>query len=332
MSTTTTQPVLKRKSAMLNLFVSQKEINKLKAEMQLRQNRRKPSPLPTPAPTPTTTPSAPTPSKPPTPPPATTPTPWTPAEDIALLHLRTLSKPYSEIATTLTPRTEAEVEARWKEIGLPATTAAEGGTDGAKAGVEGGGEPTKVEAMMSGAATAAADGGEAKNKGGKGQKGGKQKGEGKGKGGANQAGNKKGKQKDQPPSTAAAPTQGSAAAPAADNANDDDPPTAFTDPLLPSSRQQSAIIASASSRKIHGILKPGSSPPSPTHFPTSSIPEGATTLNGRPIIYIEESDPLDVSEVTYSLPPSIHHLPFPRQDQIVGQKKKLDYAEYPDVI
>lgn len=38
MSTTAAQPKLKRKSAMLNLFVSPKEINKLKADLQLRQN------------------------------------------------------------------------------------------------------------------------------------------------------------------------------------------------------------------------------------------------------------------------------------------------------
>ncbi|KAI4251726.1 MAG: hypothetical protein L6R42_008269 [Xanthoria sp. 1 TBL-2021] len=288
MSTTTAQPKLKRKSAMLNLFVSPKEINKLKADLQLRQNRRKP-PLPTTSPDPPKpTSPAPAPTAPAEP---TPPTPWTTAEDIAILHLKGTDKTFAEIATSLSPRTETEIETRFKEIGLPATTTtaeAENVGENPAASIE----PTKP------ATTTNAN--EGKGAGAKAQKGGKQKGEGnkqKSGGNPNPPGGKKGKGKAAEPSTtpAAAAPPTSAPQPADDN----EPTDPFTDPTGASaaspSKNNEAVIANKVDQKVRGILKRGVNG---TYSQEEMvIPFGATSVNGRPIIYIEENDPLGVEDV-----------------------------------
>ncbi|KAL8835914.1 MAG: hypothetical protein Q9176_006598 [Flavoplaca citrina] len=274
MSTTTAQPKLRHKSAMLNLFVSQKEINKLKADLQLRQNRRKPTP-PANTPPPSTTPppseATPTPAPDPTAPP---PTPFTTAEDIALLHLRTLNKSFSEIATTLTPRTAAELEARWKEIGLPAST------NEAEKASEDKTEPSKPVANAKDGDTgkANAGGGAKGQKSGKGVKGGTQKPEGN----KQQKGNKNNAAKGKNQPTVLEDTE--------------EETITFTDPTAPAPAAPSVIIASAGDQKVRGILKRGGE--GSWQQEEMVIPVGATSLNGRPIIYIEEGDILGVDEVS----------------------------------
>ncbi|KAL9024243.1 MAG: hypothetical protein Q9180_007957, partial [Flavoplaca navasiana] len=231
--------------------------------------RRKPSP-PATTPPPSTTPApaeaTPTPAPDATAPP---PTPITTAEDIALLHLRTLNKSFSEIATTLTPRTASELEARWKEIGLPAST-----TEAEKAS-EDKTEPSKPAANQS--KEDAAKGGKGQ-KSGKGVKGGTQKPEGnkqqKGK-------NNAAKNKNQP--TVLEDTE--------------EETITFTDPTAPAPAAPSVIIASAGDQKVRGILKRGVE--GSWQQEEMVIPVGATSLNGRPIIYIEEGDILGVDEVSY---------------------------------
>ncbi|KAL8851505.1 MAG: hypothetical protein Q9221_003605 [Calogaya cf. arnoldii] len=296
-----TQPKLKRKSAMLNLFVSQKEINKLKADLQLRQNRRKP-------PTATTTPAPAEPTPPTTPAPvpestAPTPQPWTTVEDFALLHLCTISKPYAEIAKTLS-RTETECEARWKEIGLPATITAEQEVEPAKE-AEDKTEPAKADTNVN-----ANEG-----KGGGKQKGGKQKAENKQqKGNTKAEGGKKGKGK---PDQAKVPDQTSFTIPP--DASTEASPTdgTFTDPLGPQNHT-SAIIANARDQKVRGILKRGTNSYTTEEV---TIPVGATSVNGRPIIYIEENDPLGVEELSLLYQ---HHMALEEQRWIHMSSKFFD--------
>ncbi|KAI4271485.1 MAG: hypothetical protein LQ337_005975, partial [Flavoplaca oasis] len=254
---------------MLNLFVSQKEINKLKADLQLRQNRRKPTPpATTPPPSATPPPAEATPSPAPDPL-APPPTPFTTAEDIALLHLRTLNKPFSEISTTLSPRTASELEARWKEISLPATT-----TDGEKA-AEDKTEPSKPAANEKEGDTGKANAGGGKGqKSGKGQKGGTQKPEGN----KQQKGKNNAKGKNQPTVLE----------------DNEEETITFTDPTAPAPAAPSVIIASAGDQKVRGILKRGVE--GSWQQEEMVIPVGATSLNGRPIIYIEEGDILGVEE------------------------------------
>ncbi|KAL8860921.1 MAG: hypothetical protein Q9178_002676 [Gyalolechia marmorata] len=302
MSTTTAPPKLKRKSAMLNLFVSPKEINKLKADLQLRQNRKAtplPSTDPAPAaPAPEPTPAAPADSAPAQPPPPE-PTPWTTAEDIALLHLKAESKPLPEIATSLSPRTEAEIETRWKEIGLPATTtaAAENTTAEATPAAETT-EPTKPAANND------------TNDGSKGPKGGNKQ---KGNGGQHK---NESKQKNKHKNTQGKGTPPPTTTPPAEE------DTTFTDILGPLAASphpdpnNEAILFTKHDQKVRGILKhrlDGSNSGSGFQQEKNiTVPPGATNLNGRPIIYIEENDVLGVEEVASSpCPIPKPHLPLP---------------------
>ncbi|KAI4096395.1 MAG: hypothetical protein LQ339_006983 [Xanthoria mediterranea] len=287
MSTTTAQPKLKRKSAMLNLFVSPKEINRLKADLQLRQNRRKPptTTIPEPAapaapdPTPSAPPADPTPSAPPAAEP-TPPTPWTTAEDIAILHLKGSGKTFAEIATSLAPRTEPEVETRFKEIGLPATitTAGEPEPTTDTPAIVTNPEPSKSPTPPTN---------EPKTKPPKGGGGGgKPRNES-----TNKQNAKKGKTKPAEPAPTTTP-------PSSSN-------LPFTDPTFPPSSANGApteaILATSHDRKIQGILKrgmPGAYPTTTEAETSNTIPAGATSVNGRPIIYIEENDPLGVEELS----------------------------------
>ncbi|KAI4225643.1 MAG: hypothetical protein L6R36_003759 [Xanthoria steineri] len=289
MSTATAQPKLKRKSAMLNLFVSPKEINRLKADLQLRQNRRKPPTTTTPAPaapdpTPTAPPADPTPSAPP-PAEPTPPAPWTTAEDIAILHLKGSGKTFAEIATSLAPRTEPEVETRFKEIGLPATitttiTAGEPEPTTDPPAIVTNPEPSKSPTPTTN---------EPKTKAPKGGGG----------------GGKPKKEKAKPKPAEPTPTP-----PSSTPLSTTHP---FTDPTYPPQSSSSAtggnpteaILATSHDRKIQGILKrrmPGAYPTitTTTEAETTSnvIPAGATSVNGRPIIYIEENDPLGVEDLS----------------------------------
>ncbi|KAL8748900.1 MAG: hypothetical protein Q9199_008008, partial [Rusavskia elegans] len=209
-------------------------------------------------------------------------------EDIAILHLKGTGKTFSEIATSLSPRTETEIETRFKEIGLPATTTTAeaenvGETPAAST------EPTKPSTNTN----------ESKGAGGKAQKGGKQKGEGGkqkggGAGGVNQA-NKKEKAKGKENSNKAADQT---TAPADNDA--EEPTDPFTDPTGASaaspSKNNEAIIANKRDQKVRGILKRGVNG---TYAQEEMvIPTGATSINGRPIIYIEENDPLGVEDLS----------------------------------
>ncbi|KAL8782258.1 MAG: hypothetical protein Q9213_005532 [Squamulea squamosa] len=282
---------------MLNLFVSQKEINKLKADLQLRQNaaiafgkakrltyplhyystpyslttyrppkQRKAAALSSTDPATPAAEATPAPEAPAEPAPPAEKAPWTTAEDIAVLHLKGEGKSFAEIANSLAPRDEAEVETRWKEIGLPAATA-EGG-DGAPA-------PTSEPAKTNDA------------KGQKGQKGGKQKGGGGGgqqKGEGKQKGKGKGNQGGKPNEQPA----------------EDAPTDPFTDAAgaaaAESNKRDEAVVANKRDQKVRGILKRGVN--GGYQEGNLTIPTGATNLNGRPIIYIEENDPLNIDEIS----------------------------------
>ncbi|KAL8681123.1 MAG: hypothetical protein Q9186_002716 [Xanthomendoza sp. 1 TL-2023] len=266
-------PKLRHKSAMLNLFVSPKEINRLRADLQKRQNRKAavlPSttssaepaapaaaPAPAPVPEPAPAPEAPAPSAPAQvePAPAADKTAWTTAEDIALLQLKGNGKTFAEIATTLAPRSEAEVEARYKEIALPAN----GGAGPSAPAVE----PAKP----------------AEAKGGKGQQKGKQQGKGK----DNQ------------------PRQNSKQAGKVASA-DDLPSDPFTDAAgaaaAEPNKKDEAVIASRADMKIKGVLKRGVNGDFSTGFGNMGVPAGATSVMGRPIIYVEEHDPLSIDELS----------------------------------
>lgn len=176
-----------------------------------------------------------------------------------LLDLKRQGKTFGEIATTLTTRNESEVEARYKEIGLPVSTQE--------------GNPVPAAAAAEPAKTAG-------EKGGKGQQKGKQGNEGKQKG--------KGKA-----SAAKAKNQ-----PAVDAVADDLPSDPFTDAAgaaaAEANKKGEAVVASKVDMKVKGILKRGGLGEHPGH---TTVPAGVTSVMGRPIIFMEEHDPLDVDEV-----------------------------------
>lgn len=58
-----------------------------------------------------------------------------------------------------------------------------------------------------------------------------------------------------------------------------------------------AVVADKTDSHIKGILKRGSD--GGFQFESVKIPEGATNLNGSPIIYVDENDPLDIEEVSF---------------------------------
>lgn len=133
------------------------------------------------------------------------------------------------------------------------------------------------EASKDGAAAGASN--EAKGNKGKQQ----QKGDG-GKKGKGKQEETKAEEKDEPAVVA------DAAAPAATPAPV--PPPA---PINPNE----AVVADRKDAQIKGILRRGSD--GAFQFGEAVVPDGATTLNGCPIIYLEENDPLDIEEVSHIL-------------------------------
>ncbi|KAI4112419.1 MAG: hypothetical protein LQ345_006430 [Seirophora villosa] len=277
-------PASKRKSraSLLDLFVSEAEIRKLRGELQLRKDRKRaPSAAasaaaatPTPAPAADTAatpaaPEAPKPAESPKPDEAAKPAeeakpadeaakaPWTPAEDVALLSLKGQNKSWKEIGEVLVGRDKDELRDRFKEIGGPNLSEGSGG-GAAKDGA------------------AASDGPSDGGKGG--NKGKQQKGDGGGKKG-------KGKQEEKKdePAVAAAAAAPAAAGPASAPA--------------PAANPNEALVADRKDATIKGILRRGSD--GAFHFGEAAVPNGATTLNGCPIIYLEENDPLNIDELSF---------------------------------
>ncbi|KAL8732769.1 MAG: hypothetical protein Q9166_002551 [cf. Caloplaca sp. 2 TL-2023] len=259
---------------MLNLFVSPKEIARLRADLQKRQDRKTsalPSSSPSTAPAP---PADPAPAAPPASPPqpaapAPEPAPaepaekkpWTTDDDISLLRLKGEGKTWAEIAAAIPGHDVNALESRHKEISLPAAAAEGGDTLAAPTA-----EPAKTT----------------NGKGVKGQKG-KQKGEGGGKkDGKGKAAQAKGG--DKPIETTVVDET---AEPFTDAAG-----AAAAEPV----KKDEAVVASAADRKVKGILKRGVE--GGYQEESMVIPAGATSVNGRPIIYIEENDPLDVNELS----------------------------------
>ncbi|KAL9597514.1 MAG: hypothetical protein Q9219_005097 [cf. Caloplaca sp. 3 TL-2023] len=270
MSGTFSQGKRKPRASFLDLFVSQNEINRLRDELQLRQDRKRASSANAAPADPASAPNpAPDPPKPDEeaklaedakPAEEAAKIPWTSAEDIALLALKGQNKTWKEISDVLVGRDKDELRHRFKEIG--------GATiGGANAGAGG-------EAAKEGGESAPA----AEPKGGKGSKG-KQKGEGGKKGqGKPAAANEESK---------AAPVAAETAVPA---------PPADVPPPAPVNQSQ-AIVADRKDFTVKGILKSGLN--GAFHFEHASVPEGATTLNGSPIIYLEEFDPLNIDELSF---------------------------------
>ncbi|KAL8985813.1 MAG: hypothetical protein Q9177_004339 [Variospora cf. flavescens] len=278
-------PVSKRKSrpSFLDLFVSEAEIVKLRGELQLRKDRRRAAAAAaaaTPTPEPAAdaaaaaaaaaaTPEAPAPeeaakpaeeaAKPAEAPPKA---PWAPAEDVALLSLKAQNKTWKEIGDLLVGRDKDELRNRYKEIGGPLANAGEGG-----GGASGGGEAAKDGAT---AAEGQSNGEKSANKGKQ------QKGDG---GGKNKGKGKQGEGKGEP-----------AAGPAAAAAGPTAPPTSPTNP-------NEAVVADRKDASIKGILRRGSD--GAFQFGEAAVPNGATTLNGCPIIYLEENDPLSIDELSF---------------------------------
>ena len=122
---------------------------------------------------------------------------------------------------------------------------------------------------------------------GKGKQG-KQKGDGGKKGKGKQGENKAEDTKDAPAATAAAAPTVTPAAPI--NAKE-------------------AVVANKNNAKIKGILRRGSD--GAFQIEDARIPEGASTLNGSPIIYLDENDPLDIEEV------SAHMFRHPRSREVI---------------
>ncbi|KAL9002153.1 MAG: hypothetical protein Q9188_004902 [Gyalolechia gomerana] len=263
-----TVPTGKRKprASFLDLFVGQSEIDKLKGELQLRQERKRTASANAAAAQAKDVPAADLAAETPKPDESAKPAEdakpaenaakaaWTPAEDFALISLKGQNKSWKEIGDVLVGREKDELRLRYKEIG------------GAGPG-EGG------EAGKGGKATAAA----AQSNEGKGL--GKQKGDVGKKGKGKHGDTKEEGEKDEPAEDA--PGLGTAAATTS---------AALVNP-------NEAVMADKTDSKIKGILKRGSD--GAFQFENVKIAEGATSINGSPIIYIEENDPLDIEELSY---------------------------------
>ncbi|KAL8939419.1 MAG: hypothetical protein Q9216_003363 [Gyalolechia sp. 2 TL-2023] len=264
-----TVPIVKRKprASFLDLFVGQSEIDKIKGELQLRQERKRTASANAAAAQAKDVPAV--------DPPAETPKPdesvkpgedakpaedaakaaWTQAEDFTLVSLKGQNKSWKEIGDVLVGREKDELRFRFKEIG------------GAAPGE--GGEAAKEDG-------AAAKG--AQSDQGKGNKG-KQKGDGGKKGKGQQGDTKEAAKNDEPAKDA--PSLGTAVATTS---------AGFVNP-------NEAVVADKTDRKIKGILKQGSD--GAFQFENVKITEGAKTINGSPIIYIDENDPLDIEELSH---------------------------------
>ncbi|KAL8799571.1 MAG: hypothetical protein Q9182_005782 [Xanthomendoza sp. 2 TL-2023] len=303
MSVTTAAPRPRPDSRLLNLFANPKKVNKLKAELQKRQDYRKnkaaalastaspakpadPAPAPAPAPAPEPAP-APAPAPAPEPEPAPAPQPpidnspaqaestssgdkkaWTNAENIALVQLIRSGKTFAEVAIILGPRSEAEVEARYKEIELLAVGLLAVNVAGPSAPAAQPAKPTEAQD-------------------GKGQQNDKQRNEGKKRG----PGNDNQSRQDRKPAGAVA------------SANDP-PSDPFTDAAGAAAaepdKKNEAYITSKVDMKVKGVLKRslnGGYALGSQNMQNKGVPAGATKFEGRPIIYLEEGDPLDTNDL-----------------------------------
>lgn len=70
-------------------------------------------------------------------------------------------------------------------------------------------------------------------------------------------------------------------------------------PATASANANEAVVADRKDAKVKGILRRGSD--GALTFGEATIPDGATTLDSCPIIYLEENDPLDIDEVSHRL-------------------------------
>lgn len=203
--------------------------------------------------------------------PAAAKAPWTAAEDVALLSLKAQNKPWKDIGDVLMGRDKDELRARYKEIGP--------------------GE--SVEAQKAPAA-AQANGGAAQANVGK-AKNGKQKGEGGKKGKGKGEWNKENEKQEGPPEagTTTEPLAAAAPTPEAPPAH----PGAWPgEPSVPNVAHNEAVAVNEPNSSIKGVLKRDVD--GGFRFDNVAVPEGATTLNGCPIIYVDESDPLDINDVS----------------------------------
>ncbi|KAL8834218.1 MAG: hypothetical protein Q9170_003849 [Blastenia crenularia] len=261
-------PVRERKArpSLLDLFMGQKQIDKLRAELQLRPNRvrAKPAKATAASTQPAGNPAAeaPKPDEPGKPAEGAKPgddaakAPFTPAEDIVLLTLKEQNKTWKEISDVLPGRDKDDLRIRFKEIGGAATG------EGVEAAKEGGGDPAAGQSNV-----------------GQGNKG-KQQGGGWKQGKRKQAEGSAGPKKDEPAVAVNAPpaaNAGLATKSATINPNE-------------------AVVADKKDSQIKGILKRGSD--GALKLSNVSVPEGAQTLNGSPIIYIDENDPLGIDELS----------------------------------
>ncbi|KAL8741485.1 MAG: hypothetical protein Q9184_008378, partial [Pyrenodesmia sp. 2 TL-2023] len=68
-------------------------------------------------------------------------------------------------------------------------------------------------------------------------------------------------------------------------------------PIPPLVNPNEAVVADRKDAQIKGILRRGSD--GAFQFGEAVVPDGATTINGCPIIYLDENDPLDIEELSY---------------------------------
>ncbi|KAL8692083.1 MAG: hypothetical protein Q9218_002812 [Villophora microphyllina] len=197
--------------------------------------------------------------------------PWTPAEDFALVSLKGQDKSWKEIGDVLVGRDRDELRLRYKEIGPKEGTEAPANNEKPQANNEKG-------------------------------KNGKQKGEGGKKGKGNQQANA-GEKKDE----AAAPATGPAPAPAPNNtvpAAPAPPAAAPINPVvwpgppsLPLVNHHEAIVVNEKDSRVQGILRRGMD--GGFHVDSVTVPAGATNMHGSPIIYMDESDPLNMDDLSF---------------------------------
>ncbi|KAL8708986.1 MAG: hypothetical protein Q9220_006195 [cf. Caloplaca sp. 1 TL-2023] len=194
--------------------------------------------------------------------------PFTTAEDIVLLQLKTQDKTWKEIGDVLTGRDKDELRNRYKEI-HPQTA------------------PTAQESAAPATATADPDPKPAAETNTKKQKG----------GGKQQQQKKKWNPQTKQlelvePATAAAATP----PPPPPPVNGVAPAATTSAPPTSVNNNNEALVASAADLKIRGILKRGVD--GGLSLSPAAIPPGATSLNGSPIIYLDETDDLSIDEIS----------------------------------
>ncbi|KAL9582233.1 MAG: hypothetical protein Q9203_005582 [Teloschistes exilis] len=212
--------------------------------------------------------------------------PWSPADDVALLSLKAQNKTWNEIADILVGRTKNELRLRYKDIGLSQATAGPASTGGI-----------------------AVNDGQPKNDNQKGQGG--KKGKGK------QVSMVEGQQGEASalasgPAPGPAPVyqqaipptpvyQGrSVGAPVSQQAPASATAAPFVWPRPPTVRlvdHEEAVVVTQRDLRIKGLLRRGED--NEIQFDNVTVPEGATELNGAPIIYLDDYDPLNMDDLSY---------------------------------